>query len=140
MFNCRDLFVEGRSAMSSTVTTKFSAMLTTIGVAMKFVLLIGFAGACQLAHIVRLAHLGDQYYLLVSRYHWPQLATFAIMQSLPTLVLTGIVPMVVWVVFGGRRTTFNLAVLGWALLYLAAVAFSELAFMSQLSIRGAWPP
>jgi len=115
-------------------------MITTIGVVLKLALLVAFAGACQLVHIIRLAYLGDQFYLVVSHYQWPQLAAFAIAQSLPALILTGIVPMVVWVAFGSRRMAFNLAMLGWALFYLAAVAFSELAFTSQQSIRGVWPP
>lgn len=126
--------------MLSPVTAKVSNLTAAIGLIAKFALLIAFAGACQLAHIVRLAHLGDQYYLVVSHYHWLQLSAFAIAQSLPALILTGIVPMVVWAAFGSRRTAFNLAMLGWAVLYLGAVAFSELAFMSQQSIRGAWPP
>lgn len=126
--------------MSSPVTARFSNLMAAIGLVTKFALLIAFAGACQLIHIMRLAHLGNQYYLVVSHYHWLQLAAFAIAQSLPALILTGIVPMVVWAAFGSRRTAFNLAMLGWALLYLGAVAFSELAFMSQQSIRGVWPP
>ncbi len=126
--------------MSSPVTARFSNLMAAIGLVTKFALLIAFAGACQLIHIMRLAHLGNQYYLVVSNYHWLQLAAFAIAQSLPALILTGIVPMVVWAAFGSRRTAFNLAMLGWALLYLGAVAFSELAFMSQQSIRGVWPP
>src|ERR1700688_82688 len=104
--------------MSSPLTARFSAMMTTIGVVLRLALLIAFAGACQLAHIMRLAYLGDQYYVVVSHDHWPQLAAFAIAQSLPALILTGIIPMVVWVAFGSRRAAFNLAMLGWALFYL----------------------
>ncbi|MGP0088843.1 MAG: hypothetical protein ACLPKB_02620 [Xanthobacteraceae bacterium] len=128
-----------RTEMPLPVAARFSRLMSAIGLVAKFALLIAFAAACQLAHVIRLAHLGDQYYLVVSHYHWLQLSAFAIAQSLPALILTGIVPMVVWAAFGSRRTTFNLAMLGWAVLYLGVVAFSELAFMSQQSVRGGWP-
>ena len=118
----------------------FSSAAGTIGAVLKVALLLALAAGWEVAHVARLARLKDPYYVLVSQYHWPQLVLFAVAQALPAFVLTGIVPMVVWAMFGAKRATFNLALLGWAVAYVAAAAFSELAFMSHQWIQGVWPP
>ncbi len=114
-------------------------MSSAIGSAAKLALLIAVATACEVAHIMRAAYLGNPYYLLISQYDWPRLAAVAVAQALPALALTGIVPLIVWAMFGARRPLLNFALLGWAVLYLTAAALTELSFMSRFAATGTWP-
>ena len=114
-------------------------MSSLIGSVAKIALLVAIAAVCEVAHIMNAAHLGNPYYLLVSQYRWPQLAAMAVAQAVPTLVLTGIVPLIVWATFGSRRPLLDFALLGWGLLYLPAAALTELSFMTHHAATGTWP-
>jgi|HubBroStandDraft_6_1064221.scaffolds.fasta_scaffold839437_2 hypothetical protein len=129
-----------QAANAGSAPAAFWKAVGTIGAVLKVALLLAFATSWEILHVSRLAHLKDAYYLVVSQYHCPQLALFAVEQALPAFVVTGIVPMAVWTTFGARRSTFTLTLLGWAFAYVATGAFTELAFMSHQWARGVWPP